>query len=228
MEQATLVITESDLVFGEDKTQLAHDAWGRAYRVKRLARPQIQGEVLRSILARAVGIGSPRVSVLVDERLEPSGIVVPVLELNKPVDRYHPELLRAISVKAAVGDEDLLEAGTILQNLATDPAGRLWVLDYSESRPEKVARWYEGNPETLAILFSLSIYSRYHFEHLPLTVESWHIAARTGLDAFDGPGLRLLGDVRSLNQSLNKLASEILETFLKEPMPTPNPTKTLA
>ncbi|GIW25897.1 hypothetical protein [Meiothermus sp.] len=228
MDQATLVITESDLVFREDKTQLTHDAQGRAYRVKRLPRPQIQGEVLRSILARAVGIGSPRVSVLVNERLEPIGIVAPVLELNKPIDIKHPELLRAISVKGILGDGDLLEAETLFQNLATDPAGKLWVLDFEGSMPARVSGWYEGNPEILASLYALIIYSHFHFEHLPLTVESWRQAAQTGLDAFDGPGLRLLGDVRLLNQSLEKLVENMCKIFLEEPMPTHSPARPLA
>lgn len=228
MHEATLIISEQDLIFREDKTQLAHDAQGRACRVKRLPRPQIQGEVLRSILARAVGIGSPRVSVLVDERLEPVGIVTPVLELHGPVDLKHPELLLAISVKGALDDEDLLDASTILQNLALDPAGKLWVLDYPKSGDRWVSCWYEGNPNNFVSLFTLSVYTRFLFEQLPQVLASWERAAHTGLDAFDGPGLRMLGDVRLLNQSLAQFVKEMLEVFIKQPEQTPATPKSLA
>lgn len=228
MQEATLVITERDLIWEKDKTCLAHDAQGRVYRVKRLPRPQIQGEVLRSILARAVGLGSPRVSVLVDERLEPVGIVTPVLELHGPVDLKHPELLLAISVKGALDDEDLLDASTILQNLALDPAGKLWVLDYSKSGDRWVSCWYEGNPNNFVSLFTLSIYTRFLFGQLPQVLESWERAAHNGLDAFDGPGLRMLGDVRLLNQSLAQFVKKMLEVFIKQPEQTPATPKSLA
>ncbi|GEM82563.1 hypothetical protein [Meiothermus hypogaeus] len=217
MHEATLVITEQELIWEKDKTHLAHDDQGRMYRAKRLPRPQIQGEVLRSILARGVGLGSPRVWVLVDERLEPVGIVTPVLELDGLVELKHPELLLAMSVKGALLDEDLLDSEKMLQNLALDPAGKLWVLDYSKSGAKWVSSWYEGDPNILVSLFALSVHSHFIPEQLPQVLKSWERAAHTGLDAFDGPGLRMLGDVRLLNQSLAKVTTEMLKAFTEQP-----------
>lgn len=220
MCEATLVITEQDLIREKDKTHLAHDDQGRMYRVKRLPRPQIQGEVLRSILARGVGLGGPRVRVLVDERFEPVGIVTPVLELNRSVDFKHPELLLAISVKGALLDEDLLDCENILRNLALDPAGKLWVLDHSKSGARLVSSWYEGNPNILVSLFALGVHAHFIPEQLPQVLKSWEQAAHKGLDAFDGPGLRMLGDVRLLNQSLAKVSTEMREAFIERPEQT--------
>ncbi|MCX7601574.1 MAG: hypothetical protein N2Z75_06500 [Meiothermus sp.] len=228
MHEATLVIAESDLIWKEQRAHLAHDAQGRTYHVKRLTRPQIQGEVLRSILARAVGLCSPRVSVMVDERLEPIGTIAPNLELWGPVDLKHPELLLAFSVKATLGDEDLFEAATMLQNLALDQRGRLWVLECVNMALTYVSGWYEGQPNILGSLFSFGLYAQFHREHAPQALGRWERAAALGLDAFDGPGLRLLGDVRLLNQSLGRLVEQMLEVFNGPPKPRATPPRALA
>lgn len=198
---------------------LARDAAGREYLVKpKLSKTAILGELIGPVVARAVGLQAPENVAIEAGKLV--GIASPLAAGLRPGDDpwTHPDSMLGYSVKLALGDSDF--EGADGDNVLLDPAGRLWLLDFSDVNAAVMRSWLRGDPllsegELEHLGWVVDMYEEIAPQQRGRLVEGWQRALNQPAEVFDAPSIRLVAEPPKLHRSLIQVAEAVLSRFGK-------------